>query len=62
MSKEHPKSRAGASRVFVVVCAACGRNDAWEGSEKVWRVNGQEGSAPEEVLIYGCECGNQQAA
>jgi hypothetical protein len=55
-------SRAGSSRVFIVVCAACGRDDAWEGSEKVWRVNGQEGSAPEEVLIYGCECGNQQAA
>jgi hypothetical protein len=54
-------SRTGSSRVFVV-CAACGRDDAWEGSEKVWRVDGQEGSIPEEVLIYGCECGNQQAA
>ena len=43
------------------VCIACGRDDAWEGSEEVWRVNGQEGSAPEKITVYGCECGSQLA-
>ena len=55
-------SRAGNSRVFIgkVVCAACGSDDLWEGSEEVWRVNGQEGSKPERVTIIACECGSQQ--
>ena len=43
-----------------VVCAACGSDDLWEGSEEVWRVNGQEGSTPERVTIIACECGSQQ--
>ena len=53
-------SRAGASKVFVI-CIACGSSDRWEGSEEVWRVNGQEGSAPEKITVYGGECGSQQA-
>ena len=55
-------SRAGNSRVFIgkIVCAACGSDDLWEGSEEVWRVNGQEGSTPERVTIIAWECGSQQ--
>tara|TARA_R100001082_G_scaffold111148_2_gene93685 strand:+ start:1906 stop:2085 length:180 start_codon:yes stop_codon:yes gene_type:complete len=55
-------SRVGDARKFIakVVCAACGSDDLWEGSEEVWRVNGQEGSTPERVMIIACECGSQQ--
>ena len=55
-------SRAGEARKFIakILCIACGSDDLWEGSEEVWRVNGQEGSAPERVTIIACECGSQQ--
>lgn len=52
-------SRAGASKVFLT-CIACGSSDRWEGSEEVWRVNGQEGSLPEKLIVWACECGSQQ--
>ena len=41
-------------------CIACGSEDRWEGSEEVWRVNGQEGSLPEKLIVCACECGSQQ--
>ncbi len=41
-------------------CIACGSDDLWEGSEVIWRVNGQEGNAPEQITIWACECGSQQ--
>lgn len=55
-------SRVGESRDFIakVVCVACGSDDLWEGSEEVWRVTGEEGTAPERVIVAGCECGSQQ--
>lgn len=43
-----------------VTCVACGSDDLWEGSEEVWRVTGEEGTAPERVVVAGCECGSQQ--
>ena len=43
-----------------VICVACGSDDLWEGSEEVWRVTGEEGTAPERVIVAGCECGSQQ--
>ena len=33
-------------------CIACGSEDRWEGSEEVWRVNGQEGSLPEKLIFF----------
>jgi len=54
-------SRAGDSRVFfTVICAACGKDDDWEGFEDVVRVAGQEGHKPEIVTVGGCACGHQQ--
>lgn len=47
-------------RVRVLVCAACGKDDNWEGFEDVVRITGQEGHKPEKVTIAACECGNQQ--
>ena len=55
-------SRVGQAKKFVVVCAACGRDDAWEGSEQVWQVTGQEGIAPKLITVFVCECGHQQEA
>lgn len=56
-------SRTGESRTFIsIVCDNCGRDDAWEGSEEVWRVTGQEGHTPELITVVGCECGHQQKA
>lgn len=55
-------SRVGQAKKFVVVCAVCGRDDAWEGSEQVWQVTGQEGIAPKLITVFGCECGHQQEA
>lgn len=43
-----------------VVCAACGRDDKWEGFEDMIRVTGREGDLPTKVTIGGCECGHQQ--
>tara|TARA_R100000742_G_C4185040_1_gene18925 strand:- start:360 stop:518 length:159 start_codon:yes stop_codon:yes gene_type:complete len=44
----------------VIVCAACGEEDGWEGFEDVVRVMGQEGKKPEIVTVGACECGHQQ--
>jgi hypothetical protein len=44
----------------VIVCAACGKEDDWEGFEDVYRVTGQEGQPPVLVTIAGCACGHQQ--
>ena len=56
-------SRTGESRTFIsIVCAACGSDDAWEGSEQVWQVTGQEGMTPKLITVFGCECGHQQEA
>ena len=44
----------------VIVCAACGKEDEWEGFEDVYRVTGQEGQPPVLVTIAGCACGHQQ--
>jgi hypothetical protein len=53
-------SRTGASKKFIVVCAACGHADRWEGKEDVWQVTGQEGMTPKLITVMGCECGHQQ--
>jgi len=44
----------------IIVCAACGKEDEWEGFEDVYRVTGKEGDAPEVATIATCECGHQQ--
>ena len=46
--------------VKTIVCAACSKDDAWEGFEDVLRVRGQQGQKPEMITIGGCECGHQQ--
>jgi hypothetical protein len=46
--------------VMIVICAACGKDDAWEGFEDVVRLTGQEGNIPEKITIAACECGYQQ--
>ena len=49
--------RIGSSRDFKEkVCDSCGESD-WEGHEKIWRVNGQEGNAPEPLILLACSCG-----
>ena len=44
----------------ILVCAACGKDDGWEGFEDVYRVTGKEGEKPQLVTVGGCECGHQQ--
>jgi len=46
--------------VIGMKCLACGSDDLWEGWEEVWRVNGQEGSSPELIVLWACECGSHQ--
>ncbi len=40
-----------------IICQSCGKMDAWEGEEEVWRVTGQEGHKPELMLLLACSCG-----
>ena len=44
----------------LVICTACGKDDAWEGFEDTIRVTGQQGRKPEKVTVAGCACGHQQ--
>jgi hypothetical protein len=46
-----------AAKDFISMCKFCGKDDAWEGEETIWRVNGKEGNKPELLLLVACSCG-----
>ena len=46
----------------ITVCAGCEGAGVWVDERVVYRVTGEEGSIPEQILLITCECGHEQEA
>tara|TARA_Y100000004_G_C8929212_1_gene419132 strand:+ start:1125 stop:1289 length:165 start_codon:yes stop_codon:yes gene_type:complete len=46
----------------ITVCAGCEGAGVWVNERVVYRVTGEEGSIPEQILLITCECGHEQEA